>query len=123
MGEAAQRCIYPGGGSAVLVWRMEDLPVPYEEPYRPREKPTVRFDDASGPASLGGPEARAPLSTYLSISARPGRAERYDHEHERGGATNLPPSLAFFEKKRGRFSGHPEVGEHPAHEAEQDLAL
>lgn len=84
---------------------MEDVLDLYEEPYDPK-KPTVCFDEL--PYQLVA-EKRVP------ISAKPGRAERYDYEYERRGTTNL---LAFFEP-RGRFR-HLEVS---TRRTKQDFAL
>jgi transposase len=98
-----QWCIPEVG--AQFVWRMEDVLDLYEEPYDPK-KPTVCFDEL--PYQLVA-EKRVP------ISAKPGRAERYDYEYERRGTTNL---LAFFEP-RGRFR-HLEVS---TRRTKQDFAL
>ncbi len=98
-----QWCIPEVG--AQFVWRMEDVLDLYEEAYDPK-KPTVCFDEL--PYRLVA-EKRVP------ISARPGRAERYDYEYERRGTTNL---LAFFEP-RGRFR-HLEVS---TRRTKQDFAL
>jgi hypothetical protein len=72
VGEAA--VVYPRGGSGVCVAHGgcpgSLLEEPYEEPYDPKE-PTVCFDEL--PYQLVA-EKRVP------ISARPGRAERYDYE-------------------------------------------
>ena len=87
------------------MWRMEDVLDLYEEPHDPK-KPTVCFDEL--PYQLVA-EKRVP------ISAKPGRAERYDYEYERRGTTNL---LAFFEP-RGRFR-HLEVS---TRRTKQDFAL
>ena len=98
-----QWCIPEVG--AQFVWRMEDVLDLYEEPYDPK-KPTGCFDEL--PYQLVA-EKRVP------ISAKPGRAERYDYEYERRGTTNL---LAFFEP-RGRFR-HLEVS---TRRTKQDFAL
>ena len=98
-----QWCIPEVG--AQFVWRMEDVLDLYEEPYDPK-KPTVCFDEL--PYQLVA-EKRVP------ISAKPGRAERYDYEYERRGTANL---LAFFEP-RGRFR-HLEVS---TRRTKQDFAL
>ncbi len=65
--------------SPEYVFRMEDVPDLYEEPYNPAY-PCICFDEK--PYQLIG-------ETLIPIPAAPGRPLRYDYEYERNGTANI----------------------------------
>jgi transposase len=73
---------------AEFVWRMEDVPDLYEEPYDPAAARSVL---RRATLSAGGREAHA-------LAREPRRALRYDYDYERRGTCNL---FMVFEPRRG----------------------
>jgi transposase len=74
-----ERWCIPPEGSGEFVWRMEDIPSVYTQPYDPK-RPQVCLDEVSKQLLA---EKREPLPV------RPGRAKRVDYEYERKGTANL----------------------------------
>jgi hypothetical protein len=81
-----QWCI-PPEANAAFVCAMEDVLDIYHRPYSP-EHPLVCIDESS---------KQQVMETRQPIEAKPGQVERYDHEYERNGVSNLFMSFAPFE--------------------------
>ena len=81
-----QWCI-PPEANAAFVCAMEDVLDISHHPYSP-EHPLVCIDESS---------KQQVMETRQPIEATPGQVERYDHEYERNGVSNLFMSFAPFE--------------------------
>lgn len=81
-----QWCI-PPEANAAFVCATEDILDVYHRPYSP-ENPLVCMDESSKQQVI---ETRQPIET------EPGQIERYDHEYERNGVSNLFMLFAPFE--------------------------